>query len=124
MEVDKKKGNLLIHQVRSINWAIDGLNFSFNKGTHFKIQTVAAIIVIVLGFIYKISSFEWLTLILISAAVLSTEAMNTALEEACNLLHPDLHPSARVAKHCAAASVLIFSLAAIAIALVIFVPKI
>jgi|SRR5579872_5990846 len=124
MEVNRKKGSFITHQIKSFGWATDGLIFSFNKGTHFKIQTICAALVTVLGFIYNINSNEWLALILISSAVLATEAMNTALEETCNVLHPDLHPTIRIAKHCAAASVLIFSAAAALIALVIFVPKI
>ena len=124
MEVNRKKDNFLIHQLKSFSWALEGAVFSFNKGIHFKLQTLAVVIVTVLGFLYKISSYEWLTIILVSSAVLATEAMNTALEETCNLLHPDLHPTARIAKHCAAGAVLIFSSGAVLIALVIFVPKI
>lgn len=85
---------------------------------------IAFIIAIILGFIYSINTMEWLVLILISSAVIAAEAMNTAVEETCNLLHPEHHPLARLAKHCAAGSVLILSLSAIVIGLIIFAPKI
>ena len=80
----------------------------------------ALILVVILGFIYRISYTEWLVLILVTSAVISAEAINTAIEETCNVLHPDHHPKARLAKHCAAGGVLILSVAALIIGAIIF----
>lgn len=113
-----------VHQIKSFHYAIDGIAFSFLKGTHFKIHTAAVILVTILGIIYSISLTEWLIIILISSAVISAEAMNTAIEEACDVLHPEHHPGAKLAKHCAAGAVLILSIAAVIIGLIIFLPKI
>jgi len=113
-----------VHQKKSFGYAIEGIIFSFKKGIHFKIHVVAAIIVAILGFIYSISSVEWLILILISSGVISAEAINTAIEETGNVLHPEHHPRVKLAKHCAAGGVLILSVAAIVIGLIIFAPKI
>ena len=123
MKASRRNDEFLLHQIKSFTWALEGIVFSFNKGTHVKMQAFAALVVTILGFVLKISANEWLILILISSAVIATEVMNTALEETCNLLHPDLHPSARLAKHCAAGAVLVFSIAAVLISLIIFVPK-
>lgn len=119
----KNPDPFLTHQLKSFSWAADGIWYSFKKGTHFKIHIVLAIFAIFLGFLLKISSTEWLVLILIISGVLSAEAMNTAIEETCELLHPELHPRARLAKHCGAAAVFIISIAAVVIAAVIFLPK-
>ena len=122
--MQEKRDSYLVHQYKSFNWATGGVIYSFTKGTHLKIETAAAIIAIILGFIYSISSSEWLVLVLIISAILSAETMNTAVEEACDVLHPEHHPGARLAKHCAAGAVLILSIAALVIGAVIFVPKI
>lgn len=114
----------LKHQVTSFGYAIEGIVFSYQKGIHFKIHVAAAIVVAVLGFIYSISTTEWLILILIISGVISAEAINTAIEETGNVLHPEHHPRVRLAKHCAAGGVLILSIAAAIIGLIIFVPKI
>ena len=114
----------LIHQVKSFRFAIGGAYYSFKKGTHFKMHAVALAIVVILGFKFSINTTEWLVLILISSVVIAAEAMNTAVEETCNLLHPEHHPLARLAKHCAAGSVLILSIGALVIGLIIFAPKI
>ncbi len=112
------------HQVKSFGYAIEGIIFSFKKGTHFKFQVLAGVVVAILGFTYHVSEVEWLAIILISSAVIGAEAINTAIEEACDVLHPEHHPGAKLAKHCAAGGVLILSIAAAIIGLIIFIPKI
>ena len=114
----------LVHQIKSFSYAIEGISYSFKKGTHFKFHVFAAIVVIVLGIIYKVTVLEWLIIFLAISAVMSSEAINTAIEEACDVLHPEHHPGARLAKHCAAGGVLILSIAALIIGLIIFIPKI
>ena len=114
----------LVHQVISLRYAIEGDYYSFKKGTHLKIQIAIFAVAAIFGFKYSINATEWLILLLISSVVLAAEAMNTAIEETCNLLHPEHHPLARLAKHCAAGSVLILSIGAMIIGLVIFIPKI
>ncbi|MBI3282654.1 diacylglycerol kinase family protein [Candidatus Curtissbacteria bacterium] len=120
----EKREPFLVHQVKSFGYAIEGIIFSFKKGTHFKLQTVAAIVVAILGFVYQINNIEWLVLILISSAVIAAETINTAIEETCDVLHPEHHPGARLAKHCAAGGVLILASAAVIIGIIIFIPKI
>ena len=120
----QQRDDFLTHQVKSFKFAIEGIVYSYKKGTHFKMHTVAAAITIILGLVYPISAFEWLVLILTISAVIAAEAINTAIEEACDVLHPEHHPRAKLAKHCAAGGVLILSIAAIIIAFIIFAPKI
>ena len=119
-----RRDSFIVHQVKSFGYAIEGIIYSFNKGTHFKIHIAFAIFVIVLGLIYKLSVYEWLAIILVPSAVISSEAINTAIEEACDVLHPEHHPGAKLAKHCAAGGVLILSVVAIIVGFIIFLPKI
>ena len=58
----------------------------------------------------------WAIVIVTSAAVISAELFNTALEHLADHLHPEIHPSIRIVKDCAAAAVLVTSLAALAVA--------
>jgi len=112
------------HQLVSFSYAIEGIVYSYKKGTHFKIHLLAAVLVTVLGIIFRISSTEWLVVILTASGVIAAEAMNTAIEETGDVLHPDHHPRVRLAKHCAAGGVLILSIASIVIGAIIFMPKI
>jgi len=58
----------------------------------------------------------WALVILASAGVIAAELFNTAIEHLADHLHPDVHPSIRIVKDCAAAAVLVASLAALAVA--------
>ena len=120
----EKRDSFLRHQLVSFSYAIEGIVYSYKKGTHFKIHIIAAVIVVILGFVYSISSLEWLIVVLISSSVIAAEAINTAIEETCDVLHPEHHPGAKLAKHCAAGGVLILSIAALLIGIIIFTPKI
>ena len=119
-----KQDPFLVHQVTSFRYAIEGIVFSYKKGIHFKIHVAIFVLVVILGFVYSISLTEWLVVILISSSVIASQAINTAIEETGNVLHPEHHPRVRLAKHCAAGGVLILSIAAVIIGLIIFVPKI
>ncbi len=113
-----------MHQVKSFYHGFIGIYYNIKTQVHFRFHLIAAIAVTILGTIYKIAAYEWIILILLTTAVMSAESMNTAIEETCNLLHPDIHPHARMAKHCAAASVLLLSIGAAIIGAIIFIPKI
>ena len=65
-----------------------------------------------------------MTLGLTIALVLVLEAVNTALEIAVSLASPNIDPRAKAAKDVAAAAVLIGALAAVAVGMLIFVPRI
>jgi len=120
----EKRDGLAKHQVVSFSHAFDGIAYNIKTQIHFRIHLAAAALVVVLGTIYKITPFEWIILVILITSVMAAEAMNTAIEETCNMMHPEIHPHARFAKHTAAASVLILSIGAAVIGAIIFVPKI
>ena len=88
-----------------------------------RIHTVAAVLVVVLGWWLQVSRGEWLALLLAMGMVLTTEALNTALELAVDRASPEWHPLARDAKDVAAAAVLMASVCAAVVGLVVFVPR-
>lgn len=59
----------------------------------------------------------WYALVaLSSAAVIAAELFNTALEHLTDHLHPQVHPSIKIVKDCAAGAVLVASLGALGVA--------
>ena len=56
------------------------------------------------------------------AAVISLEAVNTALEALCDVVSPEHHPAVEIAKDVAAGAVLVAAIAALVIAALIFGP--
>lgn len=107
----------------SLGYAIEGLKFTFIEGRNFKILVGFTILVSILGFVLKISSSEWLAIILIITLILILELINTAIETVVDMVSLKFHPLAKIAKDVAASAVLIAAISSIVIGLVIFLPK-
>ncbi|MDA0882733.1 MAG: diacylglycerol kinase family protein [Bacteroidetes bacterium] len=121
MENHKDK-NYLQQRSKAFKHAWDGLK-SFPKEAHAKIHIVAALVVIVLAFVLKVNSSEFMLLLLCIALVFMAEMLNAAFERLCDVLHPEQHPLIKEGKDLAAGAVLICSVIAAAIGLFIFGQK-
>lgn len=108
---------------KSFQFALEGIKTAIQKGRNFRIQILLGMVAIVTGLILKISGGEWIDLALIIALVLILELINTALEAITDLVSPEIHEKAKIAKDVSAAAVLIASAGAIAIGALIFLPK-
>jgi undecaprenol kinase len=115
-----KKGSLL----KSFYYAYCGIKHVCMMERNMKIHLVAASIVIAAGAYFQISRMEWLVLLLVIAGVLALEAMNSAIEATVDLVTTKRHPLAKIAKDTAAGAVLLFTIFAVVIGCIIFVPYI
>lgn len=75
-----------------------------------------------LGLWLTLDLVRWSILALTMAAVLVGETINTAVEALVDLLSPQFHERAKVAKDVAAGAVLLISLAAVVVGLLILGP--
>ena len=100
-----------------------GIAYAVRTQRNMKIHLGVAVLAIALGFGLSIDSASWAAIILCIAGVFAAECLNTALESVVDLVSPGYHELARRAKDCAAGAVLVFALAAVAVALVVFVPR-
>ena len=91
---------------------------------NFKIECAVGILAVILGFAFRVSLPEWLAIVICIGVVLGFECANTALEALVDLASPDVHPLAKRAKDCMAASALITSIAAFIVGVVLFLPRI
>lgn len=108
----------------SFTYAIKGLIYAFRTQLNFKVHTFAAISATLMGFYFNISRPEWLWIILAIGLVLITELLNTALEVLVDFVSPGFHPKAGIIKDVSAGAVLIVAILAVAIGLIVFVPKV
>jgi len=108
---------------KSLGHAIRGISLIFNQ-RNFKIHLFFTILVICLGFLFSISTFEWLILLVLFALVLLAEAFNTGLENTLDCVSREHREDIRDAKDASAGAVLITVFFAFMIGLVIFLPKI
>ena len=109
---------------QSMGHAIDGINYVTNHERNFKIEIFLGVLTLIAGFLLKVSTLEWLILIITIALVLSFEIMNTAIERSVDLVTKEYRELAKIAKDVAAGSVLVMSMFAIVIGMIIFIPKI
>ena len=88
-----------------------------------RIHLVAAVLACVAGFYFNITSVEWIVIILCIVLVISFELLNTAIEELCNMIHPEQHPVIKKVKDIAAGAVLVAAIGSVIAGLIIFLPK-
>lgn len=104
--------------------AFNGIVIVFKSERNMKIHVVAAITIIGLGFLYKISLTEWSMLSLSIGLVIATEIFNTAIEWVSNFIEPNYNKKIGAIKDASAGAVLIITIASIIIGLIVFIPKI
>ena len=96
-------------------YACHGLASAFRHEASFRAEVILGVAALLFT-LWLRPSWLWAALVAIMvAAVLAAELFNTALEHLLDGLHPDEAEFARVAKDCAAAAVMIFSLASLAV---------
>jgi len=113
------------NRILSFKYAFWGIETLFRETPNAVIQLVAAITAILSGLFFHITNAEWLILILSIGGVLTMETINSALENLSDYASKkEMHPTIRKVKDLSAAAVLIMAIAALAIGLVIFLPRI
>jgi diacylglycerol kinase len=110
--------------INSFGYAFAGIADLVRGQFHAKVHLVATALVVAFGVFFQISRTEWCLVVLSIGAVISSEAMNTAVEYIVDMVSPDYHPLAGKAKDVAAGAVLIVAAAAALVAAIIFLPKI
>lgn len=113
----------MIKFFRSMGYAFAGIWHGVSTQRNMKIHLTVAPLVLILGAIVSLSAVEWCIIILVIAAVMSLELVNTAIEALVDLESPQYHPLAKIAKDVAAGAVLIMAMAAVCIGCIIIVPK-
>ncbi|MBA3942969.1 MAG: diacylglycerol kinase family protein [Herpetosiphonaceae bacterium] len=112
----------LLGRALAFRYAFAGIRVLLGQRNTY-IHLFIALVVVVCGLLWRLSSDEWLALTLIITIVLALEAVNTALEAVVDLASPQLHPLAKQAKDVGAAAVLVGALGAVVVALLIFGPR-
>lgn len=91
------------------------------KGRNFRFQLCAAAFVIFFAArFYSFSAEKWAVLLLTCGAVLSLEAVNTAVEKLSDSVTLEENPLIKAAKDCAAGAVLIAAIFAVVIGVFLF----
>ncbi len=107
-------------QLFSFSCAIKGFFGAVCCEGHLRFHLVAAAYVLVFSAFYSFSAAQLALLILLIACVIGAELFNTAIENACDAVTVEQNEFIKRAKDIAAGAVLVFAVAAAAVAVIFF----
>ncbi len=109
-------------RMRSFIYAARGIKQLATHEHNMWIHMVAAVCVIVAGFVFNITQMEWIAIILCIGLVMAAEGFNTAIEKIADYISPDWMDAIGKIKDIAAGAVLICAATAAIIGLIVFTP--
>jgi diacylglycerol kinase (ATP) len=122
--MDFEKDNTFISgRLKSIKYAFLGAIKLITTEHSVMVQFTIAILLVVMGFVYKISMTEWMFQTFAIGLVMSIEGLNTAVEKIADFIHPSFHKKIGFIKDIAAGAVFFAAITAIAIGFMIYLPK-
>lgn len=107
----------------SFKHAWEGVAHAFTTQPNFRVHVCLALVAIFLSVVLKIYPVEWIIILLLITLGLVFEMLNTAIESVVDLATSEWHILAKHAKDVAAGAMLVYSIGAVCIAAVIFLPK-
>ncbi len=110
-------------RIKSFGYAFHGIGQTLKSEPNMRIHLVIAVLVVICGFLFKISTMEWLFCLFCFGLVFGAELFNSAIESLVDLVSPEYHPLAGRAKDIAAGAVLVCAVFSAIGGLIIFVPK-
>ncbi|MFY8008740.1 MAG: diacylglycerol kinase [Flavobacterium sp.] len=119
----EKDNSFFSGRLKSVGFAVKGALKLITTEHSVMVQSSLAVLMTVAGFYFKIDRYEWMMQILAFGLVLGVESLNTAVEKIADFIHPEYHERIGFIKDIAAGAVMFAALAAMAIGLLIYVPK-
>ena len=119
----QKDNTFFTGRLKSMVFAVKGAIKLITTEHSVMVQFSIGILMTVAGFYCEISHTEWMFQILAIGLVLSVESLNTAVEKIADFIHPNYHEKIGFIKDIAAGAVLFAAFTAIAIGMMIYVPK-
>ncbi len=110
--------------INSFKYAFAGIVTSFKTEQNMKIHILVMILVIIAGIVLKVSSLDWIILVIMFSLVISAELFNTVIETVVDMITMEKNEKAKIAKDIAAGAVLVLAIGSIIVGLIIFIPKI
>ncbi len=115
----RRRGSLL----KSFADAGTGVFHALRTQRNARIHAVATVLVIGLSTALKISAIEWCVILLAIGLVWAAELLNTAIEAVVDLVSPDEHELARIAKDTSSGGVLMAAIVSVAVGVIVFGPR-
>lgn len=119
----QKDNTLLTGRLKSVKFAFQGAVKLITTEHSIMVQFSIGILMTIAGFYFHITATEWLFQTMAIGLIMSIEGLNTAVEKIADFIHPNYHERIGFIKDIAAGAVFFAALTAIAIGLIIYIPK-
>jgi diacylglycerol kinase (ATP) len=119
----QKDNSFFTGRLKSVGFAVKGAIKLITTEHSVMVQSSVGVLSIIAGFYFHIDRYEWIMQILAFGLVLGIESLNTAVEKMADFIHPEFHEKIGFIKDIAAGAVMFAATAAIAVLLLIYVPK-
>lgn len=106
----------------SVRHATDGLKAIFRDEKNFRNDLIIAFFIIILGFLFRISHFDWIAITLVISMVLVSEAINSVIEAMCDTVSHEFKVNIKYAKDVSAGAVLLSAFVSVITGLMVFIP--
>ncbi|MBI2599531.1 diacylglycerol kinase family protein [Candidatus Daviesbacteria bacterium] len=108
--------------ILSFKYAFEGLVAALKEEPNLKFHLLTGLVAILISIYLKLSTIDWIIIILVIGFVITVELTNTAIEKVVNEFTDQIHPGAKLAKDISAAAALVASVTAAVVGLIIFIP--
>ncbi len=120
----EKDNTFFSGRFKSMGFALKGALKLLTTEHSVMVQASIGLLMVVAGFYFEISMTEWMLQTLAIGLVLGVEGLNTAVEKIADFIHPEFHEKIGFIKDIAAGAVFFAAMTAIAIGLMIYLPKV
>ncbi|MCB1179227.1 MAG: diacylglycerol kinase family protein [Leptospiraceae bacterium] len=109
-------------RLKSFTYAFNGFRILFREEHNARIHLVFAILALISGFYFKITTTEWISIIFVIGLVFILEILNSAIENICDFISPEYHETIKKVKDLSAAAVLFGAIVSVFVGLIVFLP--
>ena len=109
-------------RIKSFSYAFAGLKVLFKEEHNARIHAVATVLVVAAGILFRITSGEWMAVVICIGMVISAEIVNSSLERCADFIKQERDDRKRDIKDLGAAAVLVCAIAAAVVGCIIFIP--
>ncbi|MDP4011029.1 MAG: diacylglycerol kinase family protein [Candidatus Roizmanbacteria bacterium] len=107
----------------AIGHAVDGLLWAVRTQPNYKIHFSLILLSVVVGWFLNISYTEWMVILVTSLLGIIIETVNTSIEKMGDAVDTNYNENIKISKDVSASAMLLYSLGAIIVAGIIFIPK-
>jgi len=108
----------------SVKYAFQGILHALKNNRNLRIAFFAAVLVIIFGLYFQVTTIEMIILLITILLVILTEMINTSIEEMVNLITTEHKIEAKIAKDVSAGMVLTAVIGSVVLGVYVFAPYI